>query len=149
MKKLKLNGFKLVLLFLLLNGSIVAQSLGNLTLSWELIQEKDGVQFYAKYAECMMAGQNEKPFDIAFLKIVNNNSSEIKVNYNFVTEYLEGCNGCNSTEETTFRQSIPANSAIEDDCNFTQQGMAHIVRNQNFKGGWNFKRASITSIKLD
>jgi hypothetical protein len=136
-------------LFLMSSGFFMAQSLGNLTYEWKLVQETDGVQFFAKYQECKMSEQSPKPFDIAFLKIVNNTNKDVQVAYNFVTEYTEGCNGCDGGDETHFTQTIPANGSIEDDCNFTQQGMAHSVRNQNFKGGWNFEKVSITNVKID
>jgi hypothetical protein len=127
----------------------MAQSLGNLTNNWKLIQETEGVQFFAKFEECKMSDKTPKPFDIAFLKIVNNTDEEVQVAYNFVIEYTEGCQGCDGSDESFFTQTIPANGSLEDDCNFLQEGMAHSVRNQNFKGGWNFKKVSVSNVKID
>jgi hypothetical protein len=149
MKKLKLNKTNLLFLFLMMSGSFMAQSLGNLTNDWKLIQDKDGVQFFAKTEECKMSEQSPKPFDIAFLKIVNNTNKEVEVAYNFVIEFTEGCNGCDGRDESRFSQKIPANGSIVEDCNFKQEGMAHIIRNQNFDGGWNFEKVSVANVTID
>ena len=131
------------------SASFMAQSLGNLTNEWQLMQEKDGVQVFAKVEPCKMSEQTPKPFDIAFLKIVNNTNQDIAVAYNFVIEFAEGCNGCDGRDESRFNQKIPANTTIAEDCSFKQNGMSHIIRNRNFDGGWNFEKVSITNLKID
>lgn len=131
------------------SASFMAQNLGNLTNDWQLLQDQDGVQIYAKQDACKMADSAPKPFDIAFLKIVNNTNSEKKVAYNFVIEFTEGCNGCDDELESFFIQTVPANSSLEEDCNFKFEGMAHIVRNPNFNGGWNFEKVSVSNLKID
>ncbi len=139
----------LIIACLFSTANLMAQNLGNLSNEWLLLQEQDGVQVFAKSEPCKMAESSPKPFDIAFLKIVNNTNSEKKVAYNFVIEFTEGCTGCDEELESFFIQKVPANSTLEEDCSFKGQGMAHIIRNQNFSGGWNFEKVSITNLKID
>lgn len=144
----KLSKTSLLFLFLFLSGSLMAQSLGNLTKDWKLMQEVEGVQIYARVEPCKMSEQSPKPFDIAFLKIVNNTNQEVELAYNFVIKYTEGCNGCDGRDESYFTQTIAPMSSLIEDCGFKYKGMAHIVRNRNFDGGWNFEEVSIDNLKI-
>ena len=149
MKRLKFMKAILFIACLFSSASFMAQNLGNLSNEWQLLQEKEGIQIFAKVEPCMMSEQTPKPFDIAFLKIVNNTNQEVEIAYNFVIEYTEGCNGCDGGDESFFTQKIPANGTLVEDCNFKQNGMAHSIRNQNFDGGWNFEKVAITNLKID
>lgn len=146
---IKTMRFSLFLCLTLLSSFSWAQSAGNLSNEWQLLNEQSGVQIFGRVQPCSMSKDLALPFDIAFLKIVNTTNEAKEVSYNFVIEYAEGCHGCNDELESFFMQKIEANSTIQEDCNFTHNGMSHVIKNPNFKGGWNFTKTRITNLKID
>jgi ribonuclease BN (tRNA processing enzyme) len=146
---IKTMRFSLFLFSIVLSSFTWSQSTGNLSNEWQLLSEQSGVQIYGSVQPCSMSKDLPLPFDIAFLKIVNTTNEAKQVSYNFVIEYIEGCRGCNDELESFFIQKIQANSTLQEDCNFTQNGMSHIIKNPNFNGGWNFTNARITNLKID
>jgi hypothetical protein len=114
---------------------------------WTQIAEMDGLVFSTKRINCEMVG-NSKPLYYSVMKIENNTSEKLYINFNYGLQYEEGCSGCEDFSEHHVEFSIEPNSTIEGDCTFENGTLTRLIVNPNLSGGWKFKDEKITNITI-
>lgn len=115
---------------------------------WELLHEEVGVSIYGKMGDCLMA-EGQIPVNYAFLKISNENTTEVTVNYTFGLQYVEGCASCGENSEYNATITIPANSSKEGACGVLPRILNRVVSNPNLQGGWEFESINISNVTID
>lgn len=115
---------------------------------WNLLMEKDGVQFYGREEYCLNEG-DAKACHYAFIKMVNTTEVEKKVIYHIGLQYEEGCSGCDDDSEFSAQVVVPAQGEIAADCSFSNSGLWRIIRNPNLVGGWTFQSMRIVNPQID
>jgi hypothetical protein len=114
---------------------------------WQVIKEESGIKLSAKKTACTIF-VGKKPLVYFFLKLENTTNTSKKVTYNFGLQYVEGCSGCESGNESTFTVEVPANSSVEGDCSFKTTGLSRLVHNPNLRGGWVIEKPMITDFVI-
>lgn len=130
-------------------GSLgVAQTEVSTNNEWTLLHLEDGISFYGKEQVC--SNPTEKlPSNYAFIKIVNANDRDVKLNYTIGLQFEEGCSGCDDNSEFTTVVTVPASSTIEGSCTLTNPALYRIIRNNNLPGGWEFQSMKIVNLLID
>lgn len=88
----------------------------NLSENWTLLTTKDGVEVYLKQEKCNVGADNL--FTYAFVRLVNTNSIETSVEFDFHVKFDTGYAGSGDIKKTNHIISINASSSIEGDCTF-------------------------------
>lgn len=145
MKTSKLWCATLFLLTLFVSSASFGQ--GN-TSEWKLIHELNGVKFFGQEIYCTHEG-DAKPCVYAFLKIVNSNSEDVRLNYSLGLDFEEECSGCDVDSEFGTTITVPAQGAVEADCALSQPSLFRIIRNLNIPGGWEYKSMKIANLLID
>lgn len=127
----------------LLTTNVLAQSN-----NWNLLHEEKGVQIFGMDTYCSNDVET-KPNHFAFLKIVNSNNENVKLNFGFALEFEEGCSGCDQDSEFFIAMDVPANSTLEGSCADQSGKLARMIRNANLPGGWSYQSMKITYPIID
>ena len=88
-----------------------------------------------------------KPFEYGALKIVNKTDKILKLGFNLVTIFEEGCEGCNGSDESRFYIDLRPNETYQATCK-TEDRSLFLIKNPNFSQGWNFKIAQIQNLDI-
>ncbi len=115
--------------------------------NWSLIKEQNGVNFYSRLSECDMI-EGQKKLVYSFLKIENTTNQALSISFDHVLAFKEGCDGCVPNPECAVSVNIPANAALEADCNINGHVLSRIVANPNLLGGWSFEQTLIKNLQI-
>ena len=99
----------------------------NLTEEWTLLTTKDGVDVYLKQDKCDIGA--EKLFTYAYIRFVNNNSTEKTIEFNFLMNFDNRCVGCGDTRETKKMIAIPASTSVDGACGSEVGELALLINN--------------------
>ncbi len=115
--------------------------------NWSLIKEQNGINFYSRLCECDMI-EGQKKLVYSFLKIENTTNQALSISFDHVLAFKEGCDGCVPNPECAVSVNIPANAALEADCNINGHVLSRIVANPNLLGGWSFEKTLIKNLQI-
>jgi len=94
---------------------------------WTLLTTQDGVEVYLKQEKCDVGASDL--FTYAFIRLVNTNTSEKSVEFNFQMKYDNGCYGCGDTRETKHMLAVPASTSVEGESSFKIGELALLINN--------------------
>ena len=111
-----------------LNGfSQNAITADKLTQDWTLLTTKDGVEVYLKQEKCNVGAP--EAFTYAFIRLVNTNTSEKSVEFNFQMIFDNNCYGCGDTRETKQMLAIPGSTSVEGESSMKIGELALLINN--------------------
>ncbi|MEY4522283.1 MAG: hypothetical protein RIT10_1468 [Bacteroidota bacterium] len=137
----------LFVLSLIISVHTFAQQKLKTSENWNLIKEQNGVNFYSRLSECDMI-EGQKKLVYSFLKIENTTNQALSISFDHVLAFKEGCDGCVPNPECAVAVNIPANAALEADCNINGHVLSRIVANPNLLGGWSFEKTLIKNLQI-
>jgi hypothetical protein len=120
-------------------GEVVADKLTN---DWTLLQSQEGINIYIRKEKCNVGAP--ELFTYAFIRIINNNTVEKTVEFNFQIQYDNRCVGCGNTRETKQMLAVPASTSVEGETTFEIAELSLLINNPYQKD-----TGSLESIRLD
>lgn len=90
----------------------------------------------------------KQAYQFAFLKIENLTSNPLHVGFNIVTQFAEGCSGCNGSDESLYYVSLSPNQVYAASCASDDKTKVYL-RNPNFSGAWNFQELRIENLVVE
>ena len=90
----------------------------------------------------------KQAYQFAFLKIENLTTNALHVGFNIVTQFAEGCSGCNGSDETLYYVSLSPNQVYAASCSSDDKTKVYL-RNPNFSGAWNFQELRIENLIVE
>lgn len=90
----------------------------------------------------------KQAYQFAFLKIENLTNNALHVGFNIVTQFAEGCAGCNGSDETLYYVSLSPNQVYAASCSSDDKTKVYL-RNPNFSGAWNFQELRIENLIVE
>ncbi len=90
----------------------------------------------------------KQAYQFAFLKIENLTNTTLHVGFNIVTQFAEGCSGCNANDESLYYLSLIPNQVYTADCGTDDKSKIYL-RNPNFAGAWNFQELRIENLVVE
>ena len=115
MKKILLSS-----MFSILSLMSIAQielSMADIRTDWKLIKQESGVEVYLSSLECTM-GNVKKPFIYGSLKVINTLSEQTNISFTYELHYMDGCSGCDASDEYSKFITVEGNSMSTGDCAF-------------------------------
>ena len=113
-----------------------------LTKDWTLVTTQNGVEIYLRQEKCDVGAPDL--FTYAHIRIVNTNTEEKTVEYNFHINYDNGCVGCGDTRETKKMVAVPASTSVEGEATFKYGELSLLINNP-----YQLDSGVLESIKLD
>lgn len=90
----------------------------------------------------------KQAYQFAFLKLQNLTNATVRVGFNIVVQYEEGCSGCNGNDESLYYLSLSPNQVYEANCGADDKSKIYL-RNPNFPGAWNFQQLRIENLIVE
>lgn len=137
----KKYGRGLLIALLVLCSTFVKGQL-QLTETFTLLSEKDGIQVYAKQSDCPVEDVSYN-YSYMLLQIRNTTSLIKELTFNVELYYNEGCNGCNGSDESVVHLTLQPNEIISGDCLNHQLKLSRFIENPRFERRWVFTGAKI------
>tara|TARA_B110000908_G_scaffold158570_1_gene199816 strand:- start:1372 stop:1824 length:453 start_codon:yes stop_codon:yes gene_type:complete len=109
---------------------------------WSLLTTKDGVEVYLKEEKCDVGAADA--FTYAFIRIVNTNTIEKSVEFNFQIIFDNRCYGCGDTRETKHTLAIPASTIVEGESTMKISELALLINNP-----YQLDSGTLESINID
>jgi hypothetical protein len=113
-----------------------------LSQDWSLLTTQDGVEVYLKQEKCNVGAPDA--FTYAFIRLVNTNTTEKSVEFNFQTIFDNGCYGCGDTRETKHTLSVPASTIVEGESTMKIGELALLINNP-----YQLESGKLESINMD
>jgi len=98
-----------------------------LTEEWTLLTTQEGVEVYLRQDKCDV-GANDL-FSYAYIRFVNNNTTEKTIEFNFELNFDNRCVGCGDTRETKKMVAINASTSIDGGCSSKIGELALLINN--------------------
>ena len=117
-------------------------SADKLSQDWSLLTTKEGVEVYLKQEKCDIGAADA--FTYAFVRLVNTNTSEKSVEFNFQMIFDNRCYGCGDNRETRQMLAIPASTMIEGESTMKIGELALLINNP-----YQLESGTLESINLD
>ena len=90
----------------------------------------------------------KQAYQFAFLRLQNLTNAAVRVGFNIVVQYDEGCSGCNGNDESLYYLSLSPNQVYEAGCGADDKSKIYL-RNPNFSGAWNFQQLRIENLIVE
>ena len=119
-----------------------AISADKLSDDWTLLTTKDGVEVYLKQEKCSVGAPDA--FTFAFIRLVNTNTTEKSVEFNFQMIFDNRCYGCDDTRETKHMLVIPASTTVEGESSLKIGELALLINNP-----YQLESGTLESINMD
>jgi len=113
-----------------------------LSQDWSLLTTKDGVEVYLKQEKCDVGAPDA--FTYAFIRLVNTNTTEKSVEFNFQMIFDNECYGCGDTRETKHMLAVPASTSVEGESTMKIGELALLINNP-----YQLNSGTLESINLD
>lgn len=120
-------------------NAITAEKLSQ---DWSLLTTKDGVEVYLKQEKCDVGAPDA--FTYAFIRLVNTNTTEKSIEFNFQTIFDNRCYGCGDTRETKHMLAVPASTSVEGESTMKIGELALLINNP-----YQLESGTLESINLD
>lgn len=147
MKLVKLFLFAFFISAFSLDGSAqVSAKAASISESWALVHSQNGINFYAKKAECALY-EGVKPFDYVVLKVENTTDETVTISFELGTILNGECFGCGSNEAIASLTLAPK-STTENNCSTFSQGMHGLIQNRMSKTINRFDGIQINQIQI-
>lgn len=116
---------------LLVSASMYAQEIqaSALKSEWTQIYQQDGLTFFVR-KETVQLVPNAKPYEYAFVKVVNATSKPLQLSCSMAMHYTGYCDGCEIGERTA-HVTVPANGSVESSVANFIPGLHGLIRNPN------------------
>jgi hypothetical protein len=124
----------------------VSAKASSITDQWTLVHAQEGINFYAKKAECALY-EGVKPFDYVVLKVENTTDETATISFELGTILNGECYGCGSNEAIASMTLAPK-SATENNCSTFSQGMHGLIQNRMSKTINRFDGIQINQIQI-
>lgn len=98
-----------------------------LTEEWTLLATKDGVEVYLKQEKCDMGAKDL--FTYAYIRLINNNTVEKTIEFNFLINFDNRCVGCEDTRETKKMLAVSASTIVDGGCSSEIGELALLINN--------------------
>jgi hypothetical protein len=133
---------------LLVSASMYAQEIqaSALKSEWTEVYQKDGLTFYVR-SEAVQLIPNAKPYEYAFVKVVNTTNEPLKLTCNVAMHFDTGCDGCEMGERTA-HITVPANGSVESSSTQFIAGLHGLIRNHNLANTPTLQFVSIPFISI-
>lgn len=113
-----------------------------LSQDWSLLTAKDGVEVYLKQEKCDVGAPDA--FTYAFIRLVNTNTTEKSVEFNFQIIFDNECYGCGDTRESKHMLAVPASTSVEGESTMKIGELALLINNP-----YQLNSGTLESINLD
>jgi hypothetical protein len=113
-----------------------------LSQDWSLLTTKDGVEVYLKQEKCDVGAPDA--FTYAFIRLVNTNTTEKSVEFNFQIIFDNECYGCGDTRESKHMLAVPASTSVEGESTMKIGELALLINNP-----YQLNSGTLESINLD
>ncbi|MFT6244089.1 MAG: hypothetical protein ACJA0U_002061 [Salibacteraceae bacterium] len=113
-----------------------------LSQDWSLLTTKDGVEVYLKQEKCDVGAPDA--FTYAFIRLVNTNTAEKSVEFNFQMIFDNNCYGCGDTRETKHMLAVPASTSVEGESTMKIGELALLINNP-----YQLESGTLESINMD
>lgn len=90
----------------------------------------------------------KQPYQFAFLKIENLSGVQLRIGFNIVVQFEEGCSGCNGSDESLYFLNLAPGQVYEATCATDDKSKIYL-RNPNFSGAWNFQELRIENLIVE
>ena len=124
----------------------VSAKASSITDQWTLVHSQNGINFYAKKAECALY-EGVKPFDYVVLKVENTTDETATISFELGTILNGDCFGCGSNEAVASITLAPK-SVTENNCTTFSQGMHGLIQNRMAKTINRFDGIQINQIQI-
>lgn len=145
MKQNILTKSTLLIFTMLLSFSGISQNsvnAENLNKDWTLVTTQNDVEVYIRKEKCDVGAPDL--FTYAHIRLVNLNTSEKTVEFNFQMHFDNGCVGCGDTRETKKMLAVPASTSVEGEGTFKIGELSLLINNP-----YQLDSGNLESIKLD